>query len=219
MSANLFAQLFAARDSLERPLVERPDGTVLTYRDTLEATARLAHRLQALGVKPGDRVAAQVERSVEALHLYLACLRVGGVYLPLNTAYTLPELEYFIDDAEPALVVCAPERRDALARFGGARVAVETLDGEGRGSLLEGVASQAARFDDIARNDDDLAAKGAMLTHRNLGSNAKALAETWRYSEDDRLIHAPRLPHARLSRSDAHGGTRSSCCEVRPRHG
>src|SRR5690242_13813390 len=93
---NLFTQLFASGQSLDQPFIEKPDGGVLRYRDSLDATARLANRLVQLGVKPGDRVAAQIERSVEAIHLYLATLRVGGVYLPLNTAYTLPELEYFV---------------------------------------------------------------------------------------------------------------------------
>ena len=206
MSANLFTRLFPAGEALERPFIERPQGAVLTYRDTLEATARLAHRLRELGVKPGDRVAAQVERSVEAIHLYLACLRVGGVYLPLNVAYTLPELEYFIGDAEPALVVCSPQRRDAITGFAGAPVAVESLDANGHGSLMDGLAAQPERFDDVARAEDDLAAilytsgttgrsKGAMLTHRNLSSNAQALAETWRYTADDRLIHALPLFH------------------------
>ncbi len=206
MSANLFTQFFAAREGSAHPFIERPDGGALTYRDTAEATARLAHRLVQLGVKPGDRVAAQIERSVEAIHLYLACLRVGGVYLPLNTAYTLPELEYFVGDAQPALVVCSPERREAVTRFPGAVPAVATLDANGEGSLMEGVGRLPTRFDDVARAEDDLAAilytsgttgrsKGAMLTHGNLASNARALATTWRYTADDRLIHALPLFH------------------------
>ncbi len=207
MSANLFTRLFADSAQHERPFIERADGSVLTYGDTLEATARLAHRLRELGVKPGDRVAAQVERSVAAVHLYLACLRVGGVYLPLNTAYTLPELEYFIGDAEPALVVCAPERGAAIAAFAAAsRCAVATLDANGHGSLMDRLDALPPRFDDVERADDDLAAilytsgttgrsKGAMLTHRNLGSNARALVEAWRYGATDKLIHALPLFH------------------------
>jgi malonyl-CoA/methylmalonyl-CoA synthetase len=206
MSANLFTQMFAGRDASDRPFLETPDGTVLSYRDTLAATARLAHRLVQLGVRPGDRVAAQIERSVEAIHLYLACVRMGGVYLPLNTAYTLPELEYFIGDAEPALVVCSPERRDAIRRFARAGTAVETLDASGHGTLMDALASRPGRFDDAPRVADDLAAvlytsgttgrsKGAMLTHGNLASNAKALAHCWRYTAEDRLIHALPLFH------------------------
>jgi malonyl-CoA/methylmalonyl-CoA synthetase len=206
MSAYLFTQLFAGRESSDRPFLETPEGTVLSYRDAHKATARLARRLLQLGVRPGDRVAAQIDRSAEAIHLYLACLRVGGVYLPLNTAYTMPELEYFIGDAEPALVVCAPERRDAIRRFAGASVAVETLDASGRGTLMDGVAALPDHFVDVPRTRDDLAAilytsgttgrsKGAMLTHGNLASNAEALARCWRYTADDRLIHALPLFH------------------------
>ena len=206
MSANLFTQFFAGREGSPHPFIEQPDGATLSYRDTVDATARLAHRLVRLGVKPGDRVAAQIERSVEAIHLYLACLRVGGVYLPLNTAYPLPELEYFVGDAEPALVVCAPERRAAVAGFPGARHAVATLDAKGTGSLMEGVSGLPARFEDVARGADDLAAilytsgttgrsKGAMLTHGNLASNARALATAWHYTASDRLVHALPLFH------------------------
>ena len=206
MSHNVFTQLFGGRASSTSPFIELPDGGTLTYRDSQAATARLAHRLAELGVRPGDRVAAQVERSVEAIHLYLATLRVGGVFLPLNTAYTLPELEYFLGDSEPAVVVCSPERAEAVARFAGPKAAVRTLDGHGRGSLTDGVDSMPAKFDDVARTTDDLAAvlytsgttgrsKGAMLTHGNLASNAQALAQFWRYTERDRLIHALPLFH------------------------
>jgi malonyl-CoA/methylmalonyl-CoA synthetase len=205
MSANLATQLLSTA-SPGAAFIEKPDGAILTYADTAQATARLAHRLVELGVRPGDRVAAQIERSGEAIHLYLACLRVGGVYLPLNTAYTLPELEYFIGDAKPALVVCGPSRVEAVRRFAGAHAAVETLDAHGGGSLMEGVGTKASRFDDAPRAEDDLAAvlytsgttgrsKGAMLSHGNLASNARALAQCWRYTASDRLIHALPLFH------------------------
>ena len=203
---NLFTQLFASGQSLDRPFIEKPDGGMLRYRDSLDETARLANRLVQLGVKPGDRVAAQVERSVEAIHLYLATLRAGGVYLPLNTAYTLPELEYFVDDAEPALVVVSPDRVEAVRKFARADASVQSLDANGRGSLVDGVAGLPATFTDVARETDDLAAvlytsgttgrsKGAMLTHGNLSSNAKALVQAWRYTSSDRLIHGLPLFH------------------------
>ena len=206
MSKNVFTQLFGPHASSASPFIELPDGSTLAYRDSHAATARLAHRLVALGVKPGDRVAAQVERSVEAIHLYLATVRVGGVFLPLNTAYTLPELEYFVGDSEPALVVCSPERAQAVARFTEPKGQVRTLDANGRGSLNEGVETLPSRYDDVARADDDFAAilytsgttgrsKGAMLSHGNLASNALALAQFWRYTERDRLIHALPLFH------------------------
>src|SRR3546814_2739115 len=134
--------------------------------------------------------------------LYIACLRAGAVYLPLNTAYTLAELEYFIGDAEPRLVVCSPAAQEALAPVAsryGARV--ETLDDRGGGTLLDMAQRESGQFEDVARGPDDLAAilytsgttgrsKGAMLTHDTLLSNAATLAESWRFAWGDRLIHA-----------------------------
>ena len=108
----------------------------------------MANVLVSRGVRPGDRVAAQTEKSVPALLLYLATVRAGAVYLPLNTAYTLNELEYFIGDAEPSLVVCDPSRADgigAIAAKVGAKV--ETLDADGKGSLTEAAATAPAAFD------------------------------------------------------------------------
>jgi malonyl-CoA/methylmalonyl-CoA synthetase len=139
-------------------------------------------------VRPDDRVAAQVEKSAEALMLYLGTLRAGAIYLPLNTAYTAAEIRYFLGDAEPALFVCRPELRESLAGIAaelGVRK-VETLGERQDGSLMQRVFAAAPRFEDVLRGADDLAAivytsgttgrsKGAMLTHRNLASNAQAL--------------------------------------------
>jgi malonyl-CoA/methylmalonyl-CoA synthetase len=159
----------------------------------------------ALGVRPGDRVAVQVEKTPEAALLYLATLRAGAVYLPLNPAYTLAELDYFIGDAEPALIVCTPAARHGL--LGVARGAgVETLDAAGKGSLADRAAGAPKLFDDVTRAADDLAAilytsgttgrsKGAMLTHANLASNAEVLAQAWRFSADDVLLHALPIFH------------------------
>jgi malonyl-CoA/methylmalonyl-CoA synthetase len=171
-------------------------------------SGRMAQALVALGVKPGDRVAAQIEKSPEGLMLYLGTLRAGAVFLPLNTAYTAAELDYFIGDAEPKVVVCDPARFEALAAIARARgvAALETLDTAGRGSLFDKAATQSGAFDDIARAADDLAAilytsgttgrsKGAMLSHGNLVSNAKTLIETWRFTSTDRLLHALPVYH------------------------
>jgi malonyl-CoA/methylmalonyl-CoA synthetase len=139
--------------------------------------------------------------------LYLATLRAGAVFLPLNTAYTVAELDYFIGDAEPTLVVCDPAKRDgtaAIAEKSGA--AVETLDANGCGSLVDLASDQPEAFETVARQDDDLAAilytsgttgrsKGAMLTHKNLASNALTLKDAWRFSADDVLIHALPIYH------------------------
>ena len=152
----------------------------------LDRTGQLANVLVLRGVEPGDRVAVQVEKTVENLLLYLACLRAGAVYLPLNTAYTLAELDYFIGDAEPKLVVCDPAKRDGLAEIASKRgvAAVETLDAKGQGCLIDAAGKAPKDFADVPREDDDLAAilytsgttgrsKGAMLTHDNLASNAR----------------------------------------------
>ncbi|MCB1448223.1 MAG: AMP-binding protein, partial [Rhizobiaceae bacterium] len=206
MSNHLFD---AIRSSAEAGgiFIEIPNGRQWTYADMLSLSGRLAGTLETLGVKPGDRVAVQVEKSPEALMLYLACLRAGAVYLPLNTAYTLAELDYFIGDAEPRLVVSTPKAADGLcaiaARYG---AHVETLDEAGGGSLMELAAGQEADFRDAERGPDDLAAilytsgttgrsKGAMLTHDNLLSNALTLRDHWRFTSADRLIHALPIFH------------------------
>jgi malonyl-CoA/methylmalonyl-CoA synthetase len=187
----------------ERVAIETLDGASLTYAELDERCARLAGRLGRLGVGRGDRVAAQVEKSVTNALLYLACLRRGAVYLPLNTAYTEAELDYFFNDAEPALIVCDPARKPAIATRG-ARVA--TLDHRGEGDLVEGPGGEPARAEIAAVADDDLAAllytsgttgrsKGAMLTHRNLASNALTLVDAWGFTAADVLLHVLPLYH------------------------
>lgn len=105
-SENLF-DIFRARfpDERSRPFIARPDGRVFSYAEMEETSGRMAALLEALNVKPGDRVAMQVEKSAEAVFLYLACLRAGAVFLPMNAGYRTDELDYFIGDAEPAVVV------------------------------------------------------------------------------------------------------------------
>ncbi len=209
MSRNLFTRIRAALPSADAPFIETDSGRRLSYADATALSGRLANALAARGVAPGDRVAVQVEKSPEAILLYLACLRLGAVFLPLNTAYTLAELEYFIGDAEPRLVVCMPERAAevaALARRLGA-AAVETLGTDGREGSLTALAEGCdPAFEDHACDDDALAAilytsgttgrsKGAVLTHGNLASNALALREAWRYAGSDVLLHALPIFH------------------------
>jgi malonyl-CoA/methylmalonyl-CoA synthetase len=186
----------------DRAFITTADGRVLTYGGLQALSTRLAHALQALGVKPGDRVAAQVEKSPEAIALYLACVRAGAAWLPLNPAYTTAELAYFVTDAEPALFVAAPGRENMVAG-----VAVASLGTDSKtGSLIELAARQPNIFEDVARGPGDLAAilytsgttgrsKGAMLSHENLASNARTLASVWRFTDRDVLLHALPIYH------------------------
>ncbi len=207
-NANLFSELSSHWRDSGRTALETGGGIRYIYRDIDHISARLANALAASGVTPGDRVAAQVEKSPDALFLYLACLRAGAAYLPLNTAYMPAEIDYFLGDAEPAFFVCRPENAEAAAALcAGAGVPqCHTLGTGGEGSLMTLAMGQPESFVDIPRAADDLAAilytsgttgrsKGAMLTHRNLSSNARALIETWRFTEDDVLLHALPIFH------------------------
>lgn len=207
MNANLFSRLFDGNNEPNRLAIETIDGLRISYGDLVGRAGQIANVLVANGVKPGDRVAAQTEKSVPGLVLYLAAVRAGAVYLPLNTAYTLNELEYFIGDAEPSLVVCDPAKADgigAIAAKIGARVL--TLGADGKGSLTDAAANAASEFATVERADDDLAAilytsgttgrsKGAMLTHDNLASNSLSLVDYWRFTDKDVLIHALPIYH------------------------
>src|SRR6266567_5176246 len=206
-NANLFSRLFDGLDDPGRLAIETIDGQRISYGDLISRAGQMANLLVSRGVKPGDRVAAQTEKSVPGLVLYLAAVRAGAVYLPLNTAYTLNELEYFITDAEPSLVVCDPSKAEAIGSIAakvGAKVL--TLGADGRGSLTEAAAKASPEFVTVARADDDLAAilytsgttgrsKGAMLTHDNLASNSLTLVDYWRFTNKDVLIHALPIYH------------------------
>jgi len=213
-NANLYACL-AGRfpdDPASRPFAILPDGRSYSYADLDAASARFANALISLGVRPGDRVAVQAEKSVEALMLYLGTLRAGGVFLPLNTAYTGAELGYFLGDAEPRVFVCDPERAEALAPVAAeAGAALETMGGYRPGELPDGslvakMQAAAGEFTTLDREPDDLAAilytsgttgrsKGAMLSHGNLWSNAVTLCDYWRFTPDDVLLHALPIFH------------------------
>jgi malonyl-CoA/methylmalonyl-CoA synthetase len=198
--ANLYGLIAqAAASAGERPLLIEGGRTLITYAGLDAATAAWAAALAAAGARPGDRMVVQVEKSPANVLLYLASLRAGLVYVPLNTAYTVEELAYFIGDAEPAVVVVDPSRAEAVRALTGA--AVLTLDGDGNG-----VDTPRAAFETVPRGADDLAAilytsgttgrsKGAMLSHDNLASNAKALVDLWRFTSDDVLIHALPIYH------------------------
>ena len=208
MANHLFDLVRANATDLTKTFIETETGLKLSYADLMAGTARYANALVALGVKPGDRVAVQVEKSASAILLYLATVRAGAVFLPLNTAYTLAELSYFLGDAEPALVVCDPARRDGIAEIA-AKAGVPAVEALGRaidGSLGEKAAASADSFADVARGPADLAAilytsgttgrsKGAMLSHDNLASNALTLKDYWRFTNADMLLHALPIFH------------------------
>ncbi|MCP3404173.1 malonyl-CoA synthase [Bradyrhizobium sp. CCGB01] len=206
-NANLFSRLFDGLDDPERLAIETQDGAHISYGDLIARAGQMANVLVARGVKPGDRVAVQVEKSVANIVLYLGTVRAGAVYLPLNTAYTLNELDYFIGDAEPSLVVCDPSKAEGLAPIAAkVKAKVETLGPDGKGSLTDAAGKASSEFTTVARANDDLAAilytsgttgrsKGAMLTHDNLASNSLSLVSYWRFTDKDVLIHALPIYH------------------------
>ncbi|MGB5902342.1 MAG: AMP-binding protein, partial [Xanthobacteraceae bacterium] len=207
MNANLFSRLFDNLDDPSRLAIETFDGRHISYGDLIARSGQIANFLVTRGVKTGDRVAVQVEKSVQNLILYLAVVRAGAVYLPLNTAYTLNELDYFITDAEPSLVVCDPAKAEGLRAIAAkVNAKVETLDANGKGSVTDGADASSADFATVMRGNDDLAAilytsgttgrsKGAMLSHDNLASNSLTLVDYWRFTDKDVLIHALPIYH------------------------
>ncbi len=199
MSGNLYQRFSRSfSDFAGRPLVEA-DGRVWTYSDIEREAGRLATRLIELGVAPGERVLVQTDKNVETLVLYFAVIRCGAIYLPLNIDYTEAELAYFAGDAEPVLAVCRAGSVELFERIGGGGLTVRTLD-----QLFEALPdTQTAP---VGRAPDDIAAilytsgttgkpKGAMLTNRNLASNGEMLIDFWRFTPEDRLIHALPIFH------------------------
>ncbi|UAB91465.1 malonyl-CoA synthase (plasmid) [Ruegeria sp. SCSIO 43209] len=207
MANPLYDGLFGAHAGKDTAFLQLLDGTTITHQDFLSTAAQIAHVATQLGLKPGDRVAAQIEKSPEALALYAACAQAGLVFLPLNTAYTVDELTYFIENSGASLIVCDSRSEEKLAPVGaqlGAKV--ETLNADGSGSLMEQAAAMPASFETVDRDGDDLAAflytsgttgrsKGAMLTQNNLLSNAQTLVKEWRFTSDDVLLHALPIFH------------------------
>ncbi len=191
-----FAQSFAR--FADRTLVEM-NGKAWTYAEIEALSARLAARLGELGVRPGERVLVQTGKSVETLLLYFAVVRSGAIYLPLNVDYTEAELEYFAADAGPVLAVCREGDEPLFERIGKGAVAVTTLAAL-FGNLPEQGAAPAPRAaDDIAAilytSGTTGKPKGAMLTNRNLVANGETLIDLWRFTLEDRLIHALPIFH------------------------
>ncbi len=206
---NLFAALRAAfPDNLDEIAVETENGLFYSWRDLERASAMLANLLKSLQLPEGSRIAVQVDKSVEAMLLYLATLRAGYVFLPLNTAYQSGEIEYFIGNAEPAVVVCSRKNFGWVSKiaFKAGILNVFTLDDNRTGSLLDRAAQCSDRHEVASRKADDLAAilytsgttgrsKGAMLSHGNMLSNALVLKDYWAWQPGDVLIHALPIFH------------------------
>jgi malonyl-CoA/methylmalonyl-CoA synthetase len=205
---NLPAMLRHKMKSPDKIFIRNSDGRVFTFLDFWMLAGRMANALAANGVRTGDRVAVQAEKSPEAIALFLACARLGAVYLPLNTAYTLAVIDYFVGDAGPSVLIAMPERLDAMSELGKRHKAssVLSLGFAADGTFMDATRRQPDGFMDAAVGWDDLAAilytsgttgrsKGAMLSHGNLTSNALTLIDTWRFSDSDVLIHALPVYH------------------------
>ena len=189
-----------------------PDGRIFRYHDVIQISAKYANVLVEWGVVGGDRVAVQVPKSIEAVILYLATIRAGAVFLPLNTAYTPSEVEYFLDNATPRVFICDHENHQQYRQLATSlNIRLETLglwqSGQSvASSLLQSAQNASPNFKTVARQAQDLAAilytsgttgrsKGAMLTHENLLSNAQSLRRFWHFTSDDVLLHALPIFH------------------------
>ncbi|MDP3171980.1 MAG: malonyl-CoA synthase [Polaromonas sp.] len=209
MNNNLFTALRAAfPEDLDAIAVETDNGLYYSWRDMERGTAMLANLLKSLQLPEGARIAVQVEKSVEAMMLYLATLRAGYVFLPLNTAYQSAEMDYFIANAEPSVVVCSRKNFGWVSKiaFQQGTFNVFSLDDNRTGSLLDRAAQCSDRHEVVQRKADDLAAilytsgttgrsKGAMLSHGNLADNAQVLKDYWGWQPGDVLIHALPIFH------------------------
>jgi malonyl-CoA/methylmalonyl-CoA synthetase len=207
--SNLYARFRTRIDARpDKDALVTAKGVAFTYADIDASSARIANYLMKIGIKPGDRVTAQVDKSPQALCLYLACLRGGFVFHPLNPAFRVGELEYFLNDAEPAVVVCDPDSVDVLRPLSESAGIDHwlTLDADGSGSLTVESEAMPDHAPIVPRERDDLAAllyssgttgvpKGIMLSHGNLLSNTATLIESWGFTASDRLLHALPIFH------------------------
>ena len=183
-------------------------GKQYSYGDLAARASQAAHALQQLGVRPGDRVLVQAEKSLDVVVVYLGVLRAGAVFVPLNTAYTASEVEYFLTDSEPAVFICDPQKLEQLSGFASQNgVKLLTMSAQGTGSWFDFCGQTCSAIFAAPRSPSDLAAilytsgttgrsKGAMLSHDNLLSNASALMHEWRFTKDDVLLHTLPVYHA-----------------------
>ena len=202
-----YDRLFAPHEGKTTPFLQFLDGTEMSYGDFLALVSRLAHALTETGLNPGDRVAAQVHKSAQALALYGACVQAGLVFLPLNTAYTAHEISYFVKDSGASLLVCdGGDIENYQTLFAGDDIRMLSLNADGTGTVMDQAMMMEPVFPTVSRDKDDLVAilytsgttgrsKGAMLTQNNLLSNALSLAEAWQFSDQDVLLHALPIFH------------------------
>jgi malonyl-CoA/methylmalonyl-CoA synthetase len=202
----LFQEQFP--QDLSRCFIETKDGKIYSYEDLINISSAIATAMIEAGVCSGDRVIVQVNKTPEAVFLYLACLKIGAILVPLNISYTSSELSYFLDDIEPRLVVCDPAspmiKDDLLSKQ--ENITLLTLDSQGKGTLIERANDNSHKCTIADVKTDDIACilytsgttgkpKGAMITHGNLASNALALHQCWGFNEKDILLHALPIFH------------------------
>ncbi len=207
LTNTLYDALIAPHAKGVAPFLACDDGRRISYGDFIKRVAQLAHVLAEAGVRAGDRVLVQAPKGADTIALYGAAVQAGAVYLPLNTAYTQAELAYFLEDASPRVVVCDNKDKAMLSALcAGAKITVLTLGADGTGSLVTAADGAPTTFNTVPRGPDDLAAllytsgttgraKGAMLSHKNLLSNAQTLTDLWGITDQDRLIHALPIFH------------------------
>jgi len=207
MNNPLFDNLFGVHLKNDAPFLYLLDGQIITYRKFLVKSAKIANTLTEMGLKPGDCVAIQVEKSPEMLNIYAACAQAGLVFLPLNPSYTVDELKYFIENSEARLIICDQKNKKDLKIIAeNLNILIETLNNNSTGSIIDKTNSAPEYFKTVARSKTDLAAllytsgttgksKGAMLTQANLLSNGNVLMSEWQFSKNDVLLHALPLFH------------------------
>jgi malonyl-CoA/methylmalonyl-CoA synthetase len=207
VSNPLYDTLFGRHAGSNAPFLILPGGTAISYDAFLRMAARFAHAITNAGLRPGDRLAVQVSKSPEAMAVYAACAKAGVIFLPLNSAYTPVEVEYFLDNSGAGLLLCdqsaAPALEPVAARC---NAALMTINADGSGKFADAASGQPEIFTTVSRSAGDLAAflytsgttgrsKGAMLTQANLLSNARTLMEYWRFTDADVLLHALPIFH------------------------
>ena len=207
MANPLYDALFGRHQGQMTTFIQLSDNTVTTHAAFLELAAQYAHVFTKLGLEPGDRVAVQIEKSLQSIAVYAACTQAGLIFLPLNTAYTAEEISYFVHDSEARIVLCDSKNAELLKPVSIAAGAIlETMDAAGQGSFSQQAAEMPTKFQTVVRSKDDLAAflytsgttgrsKGAMLTQENLLSNGQVLTTEWEFTASDVLLHALPIFH------------------------